>query len=59
MKKFDPKSAVRMVGFRLPYEEAEQLQKEFEASSFKKKIDFMREIYYRGLKSYKDSQTSH
>jgi hypothetical protein len=57
MKKFDPKNATRMVGFRLPYEETEALNDLFEASDFKKKIDFMRDIYYRGLKSYKDAQT--
>jgi|TARA_A100001201_G_scaffold108703_1_gene92983 pterin-4a-carbinolamine dehydratase len=55
MKKFDPKSAVRVVAFRLPFEEAEQLQKEFEASEYKKKVDFMRDICRRGLKSFKDS----
>lgn len=57
MKKFDPKSAVRLVGFRLPYEEAELLDKVFEASSYKKKIDFMRDIYYRGLQSFKDANS--
>lgn len=58
MKKFDPKSALRQVAFRLPYEEVEQLQELYEASSYKKKVDFLREIYYRGLKSLKDSQSS-
>tara|TARA_R100000005_G_C4965183_1_gene180257 strand:+ start:980 stop:1159 length:180 start_codon:yes stop_codon:yes gene_type:complete len=57
MKKFDPKSAVRMVGFRLPFEEVEQLDKLFEASGYKKKVEFMRDIYYRGLQSYKDSNS--
>ena len=58
MKKFDPKSALRQVTFRLPYEEVEQLQELYEASNYKKKVDLLREIYYRGLKSLKDSQTS-
>ena len=58
MKKFDPKSAFRQVAFRLPYEEVEQLQEMYEASNYKKKVDLLREIYYRGLKSLKDSQTS-
>ena len=43
-----------MVGFRLPYEEAENLEKVFEASDYKKKVDFMRDIYYRGLQSFKN-----
>ena len=46
-----------MVGFRLPYQETEALNDLFKASDFKKKVDFMRDIYYRGLQSYKDSQT--
>tara|TARA_R100000030_G_scaffold48007_2_gene36223 strand:- start:97 stop:276 length:180 start_codon:yes stop_codon:yes gene_type:complete len=54
MRKFDPKNAQRMVGFRLPYEEAENLEKVFEASDYKKKVDFMRDIYHRGLQSFKD-----
>ena len=58
MKELKGKSNVRLVGFRLAYEEAERLHKEFEDSSFKRKADFMREIYYRGLKSFKDSQSS-
>ena len=58
MKELKGKSNVRLVGFRLSYEESERLHKEFEDSSFKRKNDFMREIYYRGLKSFKDSQSS-
>lgn len=54
MKQFDPKNAVRLVGFRLPFEEVESLEKVFEASDYKKKVDFMRDIYYRGLQSFKD-----
>ena len=57
MRKFDPKNAMRMVGFRLPFEEVEQLDELFEASEYKKKGEFMKDIYYRGLQSYKDSNS--
>ena len=57
MKKFDPKKAVRQIGFRLPYEEAEHLDQVFIASNYKKKVDFMRDIYNRGLQSFKDANS--
>jgi hypothetical protein len=58
MKKFDPKKAFRMVAFRLPYEEVQHLDETFEASDYKKKVDFMRDLYHRGLQSFKDSHFS-
>tara|TARA_B100001093_G_scaffold466400_1_gene484769 strand:- start:568 stop:786 length:219 start_codon:yes stop_codon:yes gene_type:complete len=51
MKKFDPKTATRVVGFRIPYKEFQTLERIYTASSYKKKVDFMREIFRRGLDS--------